>query len=187
MTRSKASGSVWLLSTGLPTCSGTPWIFARRSGAARASRSRSHLASPSEIEPATVSRGATPDHLGDGRLIVLIDDDPSVREGTSGLLHGWGFEVVETPSAEEAFAILRKEAMTPSLVIADYGLGGGRNGIEGISSVRHACERSLPAFLISGVANPEHLEIARNAGLEVLRRPLAPADLRASVMRHLQA
>lgn len=144
------------------------------------------ITSPAEIEPATPDRGALLDQLGDSRLIVLIDDDPSVREGTSGLLHGWGFEVLETPSAEEAIAILCKEAMIPSLVIADYELGGG-TGIEGISSVRHACKRPLPAFLISGVANPEHLQAAYSAGLEVLRKPLAPAALRASLLRHLQA
>jgi signal transduction histidine kinase len=144
------------------------------------------IASPAEIVPVTADRVAALAQPGDGRLIVLIDDDPSVREGTSGLLRGWGFEVVDTPSAEEAVVILDNGANMPALLIADYELAGGTTGIEAIAALRDTCKRPVPAFLISGVTSGERLQAARSAGLEVLRKPLAPAALRESLLRHLQ-
>jgi signal transduction histidine kinase/ActR/RegA family two-component response regulator len=142
--------------------------------------------SAAEIEQVKTDRAAAPEQLGDGRLIVLIDDDPAVREGTGGLLRSWGFEVVHMPSAEEAIAVLGNDGEIPALLIADYELAGGNTGIEGIAALRDAYKRPVPAFLISGVANGERLPAARTAGLEVLRKPLAPAALRDSLQRHLK-
>ena len=144
------------------------------------------IASAAEIEQVTTDRVAAPDQLGDGRLIVLIDDDPTVREGTGGLLRDWGFKVVDMPSAEEAVAILGNERETPHLLIADYELAGGKTGIEGIAALRDACKQSVPAFLVSGVASGQPRQAARSAGLEVLRKPLAPAELKDALLRHLQ-
>ena len=54
-----------------------------------------------------------------------------------GLLSSWGYQVIETPSAEEAVAVLGNEGQdTPALVIADYELAGGKTGIDCISVLR---------------------------------------------------
>ena len=145
------------------------------------------IALAAEIEPPTAGRVAPPDQPGNGRLIALIDDDPSVREGTSGLLRGWGFEVIEAPSAEEVVAILHARRERPALIIADYELADGKTGIEGIAVLRNACDRAVPAFLVSGVTANDRLQAAQSAGLEVLRKPLAPAAFREALFRHLHA
>jgi signal transduction histidine kinase/ActR/RegA family two-component response regulator len=145
------------------------------------------IAPAAEIEPTTIERVARPKQTGDGRLIALIDDDPSVREGTGGLLRGWGFEVMEASSAEEAVAGLHKRLELPALIIADYELADGKTGIEGIAALRDACERAVPAFLVTGGASDDRLNAARSAGLEVLRKPLTPSAFRDALRRHLRA
>ena len=116
------------------------------------------VASAAEIEQVATDRVAQPDQLADDRLIVLVDDDRSVRESMGGLLSSWGYEVIEAPSAEEAVAVLGRGQDIPALIIADYELAGGKTGIDCISVLRNACNRSVPAFLISGVAGGERAD-----------------------------
>jgi signal transduction histidine kinase/CheY-like chemotaxis protein len=149
--------------------------------------SRFSIAVPLSLAPEierVASVGVTqPDQLADGRLIVLVDDDRSVRESMRGLLSSWGYQVIEAPSAEEALVALGLAQDTPALVISDYELAGGRTGIDCISVLRSSCRRSVPAFLISGGSSSE----GRQAGIEVLQKPLTPAALRAALLRHLKA
>jgi signal transduction histidine kinase/CheY-like chemotaxis protein len=139
------------------------------------------LSSALEIERVEPDGAALPDQSADGRLIVLVDDDRSVRESMGGLLRSWGYQVIEAPSAEEAVAVLGLQD-TPALVISDYELAGGKTGIECISVLRNSCRRSVPAFLISGGSGGEDLQ----AGMEVLQKPLTPAALRDALLRHLK-
>jgi CheY-like chemotaxis protein len=94
---------------------------------------------------------------------------------------------MEASSAEEAVAGLHKRLEVPALIIADYELADGKTGIEGIAALRDACERAVPAFLVTGGASDDRLQAARSAGLEVLRKPLAPAAFRDALHRHLHA
>ena len=73
------------------------------------------LSSAAEIEQVATDRVAQPDQSADGRLIVLVDDDRSVRESMGGLLSSWGYQVIEAPSAEEAVAVLGRGQDTPAL------------------------------------------------------------------------
>ena len=98
-------------------------------------------------------------------------------------MSGWGYQVIETPSAEEAVAALRMGQNIPALIIADYELGAGKTGIDCISLLRSSCERFVPAFLISGTSDGER----QQAGMEVLRKPLSPAALQDALLRHLKA
>jgi CheY-like chemotaxis protein len=140
------------------------------------------VASASEIEPAASNRAAPPHQPADGRLIILVDDDRSVREGMGGLLSSWGYQVIEAPSAEEALAVLGHGQDIPALVICDYELADGKTGIDCIFALRSSCGRSIPAFLISGGSGVE----GRQAGIEVLQKPLTPAALRNALQRHLK-
>lgn len=139
------------------------------------------LAAALKIEQVPTDHVAPPHQLADDRLIVLVDDDQSVREGMGGLLSGWGYQVIEAPSAEEAVAALRLGQDIPALIIADYDLAGGKTGIDCIALLRSSCARPVPAFVVSGVSGG----IRQGTGIEVLRKPLTPAALLDALRRHL--
>lgn len=141
------------------------------------------LSSAREIERVASDGVALPDQLADSRLIVLIDDDQSVRESMGGLLSSWGYQVIEAHSTEAAATVLGRRHDTPALIIADYELGDGKTGIDCISALRGSCDRTVPAFLISGGFDGK----SRQAGIEVLKKPLTPAALRDALQRHLKA
>jgi CheY-like chemotaxis protein len=85
------------------------------------------------------------------------------------------------PSAVEACDPAGLSAATPDVIVADYQLAGGATGIEAISAIRIMLGRSVPALLLTGSTSPEPLGAARAGGFPLLRKPLAPAKLRAAL------
>jgi CheY-like chemotaxis protein len=121
-----------------------------------------------------------------GKLIVVIDDDPSVLDSTSGLLRSWGCTVETGDSGSSALAALLKHQRPPDLIISDFRLSAGRTGIDAIAQLRSAFTEAIPALLVSGDTGPEPLHDARTSGLVLLHKPVAPMRLRAVLNRVLR-
>jgi signal transduction histidine kinase/CheY-like chemotaxis protein len=117
-----------------------------------------------------------PNLLG-GKLIVVIDDEESVRLGMQSLLESWGCKCVAATSAAEALASL--DGRTPDFIIADLRLSDNDNGIEAIGMLRAKLGESLPAVLISGDTGTDQLRRVSAAGLTMMHKPLKPVRLRA--------
>jgi signal transduction histidine kinase len=125
-----------------------------------------------------------PIDVSDGKLVVVIDDDPRVLDGMRGLLRSWGCRVI---SDDTATAVIKGlGACSPDLIISDYRLSDGKTGIEAIAQVRHEFGCAIPAFLISGDTHSDALHQARANGLHLLHKPVDPMTLRAMVNRMLR-
>jgi signal transduction histidine kinase len=120
-----------------------------------------------------------------GKRVVVIDDDPLVLDGTSGLLRSWGCRVVVGASATAILANL--DGDIPDLIMSDFHLRDGRTGIDAIAALREACHGLIPALLISGDISRERLHEAQARGHHLLHKPLSPIALRAMMSRLLQA
>jgi signal transduction histidine kinase len=121
---------------------------------------------------------AMPDLCG-GRLIVVIDNDPLVLDGMSGLLRSWGCRVVTAGCDRTVLNALAGHDRPPDLIISDYHLLDGKTGMEVIERLRSAFNYPIPGFLISGDTAPERLSEARDNGYHLLHKPVAPMALRA--------
>ena len=110
-----------------------------------------------------------------GKLIVVVDDDALVLEGTGGLLKSWGCRVVTAASDREALTKL--DGNRPDLIISDFHLHDGQTGIEVITALRGALQAPIAAFLISGDILPDRLREAQMKGLHLLHKPIAPDDI----------
>jgi len=120
-----------------------------------------------------------------GKIILVIDDAPIVREGTSGLLGKWGYSVLTAGSGEAALIQLAERQQRPDLIISDYHLGDGKTGIEAIARLRETFNMPIPAFLISGDTDPQRLREARAAHYHLLHKPVRPMALRNMLRRFL--
>jgi len=121
-----------------------------------------------------------------GNLVVVIDDDALVLDSTGRLLRGWGCDVVTAVSAHAALAELAERGRTPHLIVSDYRLSDGQNGIEAIEKLRQAFNLAIPAFLISGDIAPKRLQEARASGYHLLHKPVRPRTLRAMLGQFLK-
>ena len=97
-----------------------------------------------------VSEDAGSDQNGQGRLVVVIDDDALVLESLEAILTEWGYQAIAAVSAEEAVAQVRELDRRPDIVIADYRLQDGRTGTEAILAVRALFDHPIPGLILTG-------------------------------------
>lgn len=112
------------------------------------------------------------------KVVVVIDDDPLVLEATAGLLQSWGCRVVMAETYEEALVQLRESGQRPDLIICDYRLPGGANGVDAIEGLRSAFE--IPALLISGDASSPSGE--RDGAYNLLHKPVDEVTFRTALV-----
>jgi len=72
----------------------------------------------------------------------------------------------------------------PDVIVSDYRLRDGENGIEVIRQLRADAGRLIPACLISGDTDLSLMQVAKESSLTLLHKPVRPAKLR-SLIRHL--
>jgi signal transduction histidine kinase/CheY-like chemotaxis protein len=129
------------------------------------------------IEASIVPR-AQPSLVND-KLVLVIDDDPLVLEGMSGIFRKWGCRVITADSDSKALKAAAEQDDLPDLIISDYHLANGRTGIETIEWLRGEMSAPIPAFLISGDTDPATLHEAKVKGFQLLHKPVNPMALRA--------
>jgi signal transduction histidine kinase len=117
--------------------------------------------------------------LSSGKLVVVIDDDPLVREGMGGLFRSWGCKVITAETDSKALKGLAAADHLPDLIISDYYLSEGKTGLEAIEQLRSALSAQIPAFLISGDTNSKPQREAKAKGYHLLHKPVDPMALRA--------
>ena len=74
----------------------------------------------------------------------------------------------------------------PDLIISDYRLRGGENGIEVVELLRNEFNVDVPAMLVTGDTAPDRLRDAEASGLPILHKPLNPARLRTLIANLLR-
>jgi two-component system, sensor histidine kinase len=128
------------------------------------------------VEVAVVRR-AQP--IPSDKLVLVIDDDPLVREGMGGIFRKWGCRVITATSDSSALEAAAEQDELPDLIISDYYLPNSRNGIETIEWLRGELAAQIPAFLISGDTDAALLREAKSKGFHLLHKPVNPMTLRA--------
>lgn len=114
----------------------------------------------------------------EGMTVLVVDDEAQIREGMNVLLQMLGCKVLLAACSDEAAAIVRDT--TPDLILADFRLGSGEDGISTIKRIRQL-KGALPALLISGDTAPERLRDASNAGIPLLTKPVSVTALETAI------
>lgn len=111
------------------------------------------------------------------RMVLVIDDEPSIREGLRLLLQEWGFHAVTAADAEQAEQAAQALEGRIDLVLSDVHLGGGADGLELVAQLRRICGRELPAILITGDIARTGLQRLAEGADPVLFKPVQPRRL----------
>ena len=117
------------------------------------------------------------------RLIVVVEDEPAVRDGLVVLLQAWGARVQAYADVESFVAALDSEsAEVPDLLLVDYRLPQGRTGIDALVAARQRWpEQRLPAIVITGSSLGGHEDEAVSHDYHLLIKPVLPGKLRAMI------
>ncbi|HUG73454.1 MAG TPA: ATP-binding protein [Steroidobacteraceae bacterium] len=122
------------------------------------------------------ARGTLPPRAGAARHLLLVEDDPGVRNATRMFLKGEGFRVSEAASLEEALQRL-EENPDIQVIVSDYHLEGGRTGVEVIAAARQRVDPGIPAILVTGETAPLFGSLREQPHLLVASKPVEPDTL----------
>ncbi|MND65657.1 Blue-light-activated protein [compost metagenome] len=130
--------------------------------------------------PASLASGLP---TGDERLL-LVEDDPMVREHVARQLRGLGYVVTEASDGPEALA--RLEAGEPyDLLFTDVVMPGGMNGRE-LAQAAHRLRPDLKVLFTSGYTENAIVHHGRlDPGVQLLSKPYRKRDLAERVRRLL--
>jgi two-component system CheB/CheR fusion protein len=117
--------------------------------------------------------------------ILIVEDDPSVREMLVLLLEGEGHRTTSAEDGRKALALAERGAIHPDLVIADYNLPKGLNGLEVVGGLRELVGHEISAVILTGDISTDTLrEIAQGGHLH-LNKPVKAKELTDLIQRRL--
>jgi two-component system nitrogen regulation response regulator NtrX len=100
------------------------------------------------------------------KKVLLIDDDPTVREAVVAYLEVQGYEVHAAANGDEALGCWSDFA--PNVIVTDNRMQG-ISGIEVISYIRKRVQ--VPAVIFSGNVDESLRQAAERVGAEVVEKP----------------
>ncbi len=130
-----------------------------------------------EVVPPEALATATPTAASGDLTVLVIDDDPDVRQFLCASLDGLGYRVVE--SADGAQGLVLLDAERPDLLLVDFAMPG-MNGAE-VATAARARRPDLPIIVASGYADTDALDAAIIGPARMLHKPFSLAELAQAV------
>ncbi len=142
----------------------------------------------------SLSRTAEPEGLtrsGLG-LILLIEDDPQVRESTTLVLRQAGWQVAASAHPDGVMAEMAAmqddgrliDGEMPVALVSDHRLGLDVTGLQVLGQLRYEFGEDLPALLLTGEMPAGLTEDAAEAGVQLVSKPI---DAEGLIARLTQA
>ena len=131
--------------------------------------------------PPPLAGAARPGKRG-RRTILVVEDDSAVRAACVEVLRNLDYDVLEAPDAMEGFRLIA-DGGGIDLLFTDIGLPGGVSGRALADAVRQV-DGAVRVVFTTGCAAPSG---PHGAGIALLPKPFAPAQLAAAVREALEA
>jgi two-component system CheB/CheR fusion protein len=117
--------------------------------------------------------------------ILVVEDEPAVREMLELLFVGEGHRTVTAADGPKALELVTRRAIQPDLVVADYNLPNGLNGVEVIAALQKALHHDVPAIILTGDISTEALRQIALQGRIQLNKPVKAKELTRLVQQLL--
>jgi two-component system, response regulator FlrC len=166
----KAAASAWPSSGKLRKRMAAGWNGRRRKAAAVSSACSCHLPDKDKWMP-------------DMRPILVVEDDPALREALTDTLEMAGYRAIAASDAEHALTCLENSA--PGLILTDVQMPG----MDGHALLRALKARhpEIPVILMTAYGQINRaVQAMRDGAADYLPKPFEPDSLLATVARHFR-
>lgn len=116
-----------------------------------------------------------------GRNVWLIDNDISICEAMNRLLSNWGYNLVTATSLEQLKSRVDTVRDNVDLLIVDYHLDDGINGLDVTKTMSIERDKPLPTLMITANYSEELKNQVKDRGILLLRKPVKPMKLKTSI------
>ncbi len=82
--------------------------------------------------------------------ILIVEDDPEVRDLLELFLREEGYRVTAAPDGVSAMILMAHGTVRPDLVLADFNLPNGLNGLQVVAKIRERFHHSVPGIILTG-------------------------------------
>jgi two-component system CheB/CheR fusion protein len=117
--------------------------------------------------------------------ILLIESDPHLCEHLELVLKDEGHHTATAPDGHAALEMVARGAVRPDLIVADYDLQKGMDGLTAAEALRQRLDRRIPAIVLIGENSTDtSLDVARHDCVQ-LEKPTRLRELTGLVQRLL--
>ncbi|MEI6162054.1 MAG: response regulator, partial [Roseococcus sp.] len=139
------------------------------------------LCPPEQAVAATATPPAPPHRTG---AILLIEDDPDVRDLLVRVLTDEGHVAIAAADGEAALALVERGAIRPEIILADFNLPKGMNGLRLGDLLRERLGMAVPVVILTADISTVTLRDIAARGCLRLHKPVRAAHL-ASLLQGL--
>ena len=117
--------------------------------------------------------------------ILIVEDDPEVRGLLELLLKDEGHRIASAPDGVAALELVARGSLQPDLILADYNLPNGMNGLQLTAKLREALHRRIPVIILTGDISTGTLRDIANQDCVQLNKPVRLKELTQAIRRLL--
>jgi two-component system CheB/CheR fusion protein len=117
--------------------------------------------------------------------ILVVEDDPEVRELLEIFLKDEGHQAASAPDGTTALDLAARSGLQPDIILADYNLPNGMDGLEVAAKLQENLGRHIPAVILTGDTSTGTLrQIALGSSVR-LSKPMKLTELNDVIQRLL--
>lgn len=139
-----------------------------------------------DVQPQAMRRHQTTTPAVRAGIVLIVEDDPDVRDTLALVFRNSGFATLAARSGEDAVEILALGASIPRLLVVDYDLPDGMSGLEVVQRLQKQSGRSIPAIILTGDISTATSSAINRLGLTRLVKPVKLDELMGVTQELLQ-
>jgi two-component system CheB/CheR fusion protein len=117
--------------------------------------------------------------------ILVVEDDPEVRDLLELFLKDEGHSAATVPDGVAALELVARGTVRPDLILADYNLPNGMNGLQVTAELREKLHRQTPVVILTGDISTGTLSDISLQDCVQLNKPVKLKDLTQVIQRLL--
>ena len=118
-------------------------------------------------------------------VILLIEDDAELSDLLDMLLTDEGHDVTTAPDGIVALEMVTKGQIQPNLIIADYNLPNGLNGLQLTAKLREKLGNDIPVIILTGDISTDTFRNIANSNCAQLNKPVKVTQLTHIIQQSL--
>jgi two-component system CheB/CheR fusion protein len=127
---------------------------------------------------------ATDDPIHRTGEILIVEDDPEISELLEMLLKAEGHHPAVAADGVAALDLLEHGMLRPDMILADYNLPGGMDGLQIAAKLRERLHREIPVVMLTGDITTTTLRTIALSKCVQINKPVKPDEL-TSVVQNL--
>ncbi len=117
--------------------------------------------------------------------ILIVEDDPEIREHLKLFLNEEGYQTSTAVDGHDALGLLARGTTRPDLVLADYNLPDGMNGVQVCQKLRQELDRRIPFIILTGDISTQTLRDIALHDCVHLTKPVKLGELTRAIEKLL--